>query len=169
MKLSDKVSCIYDALISFLAQWASTLFIGVMLIVSFEVFMRYAMGDPQTWVVETAEYSLLFIAFLGAAYLLKNEWHIKIEMVLSHLSKRRQAMLNAGTSIIGAAICLTFTIYGSQTFWLCVEMGRRTRGAMLTLQWPLIIVMPVGFLLLFIQFLRRSQFYYKEWKAMANK
>jgi len=169
MKQLAKAGVIFDSLIAFLAHWGSTLFIGIMLIVCVEVFMRYCLNRPQTWVVETTEFGILYIAFLGAAYLLKQEWHVKIEMVLGRLSPRGQALLNAITSILGAIICLAFTVYGTQATMMCFELGRRTRGAMLTLQWPVIMIMPVGFFLLFIQFIRRSCGYFRDWRALENK
>lgn len=169
MKLLTKAGAIFDSIIAFLARWASTLFIATMLIVCIEVFMRYFLNRPQTWVVETTEFGLLFIAFLGAAYLLKQEWHVKIDMVLARLSRRGQALLNTITSILGVAICLTFVVYGTQATMMCFEIGRRTRGAMLTLQWPLIMIMPIGFFLLSIQFLRRARSYFRDWRILLNE
>ncbi len=102
MKPPTKAGAIFDSIIAFLARWASMLFIGIMAIVVVEVFMRYFLNRPQTWVVETAEFGILYIAFLGAAYLLKQEWHVKIDMVLSQLPPRGQALLNTITSVLGA-------------------------------------------------------------------
>jgi len=169
MKMLTKAGAIFDSIIVFLARWASMLFICTMLIVCIEVFMRYFLNRPQTWVVETTEFGLLFIAFLGAAYLLKQEWHVKIDMVLGRLSPRGQALLNTITSILGIAICLIFVVYGTQATMMCFEIGRRTRGAMLTLQWPLIMIMPIGFFLLSIQFLRRARSCFRDRRILLNE
>jgi len=56
MKLLTKAGAIFDSIIAFLARWASMFFVCTMLIVCIEVFMRYFLNRPQSWVVETTEF-----------------------------------------------------------------------------------------------------------------
>ncbi len=169
MKLLDKFLTIFDRFITLLARCASFLFIGVMLIVCFEIFMRYFLNRPQTWVVEVAEFSLLFITFFSITWLLREEAHVKIEMVVDYISEKNMTLLNIITSIICSLTCLVMAIYGTQATWMAFKLGRTTRTAMMLKQWPLLIIMPIGFFLLFLQFLRRTQNYYKEWEEIRSQ
>lgn len=169
MKSLIRIENLFDRFIRFIAHSASFLFIGVMLIVCLEIFMRYFINRPLTWVVEVAEFTLLYISFLGIAWLLREESHVKIEMLLIVLSSKGQAFLNFITSIIGAATCLTLVVYGTQATWIAYQIGRTTRTAMMVKQWPLLIIMPIGFFLLFLQFLRRTRDYHKEWRLLQGK
>ena len=168
MNLLARIETIYDRFIGLLARCGSFLFLGVMLIVCFEIFMRYFLNRPQTWVVEIAEFSLLFITFLSITWLLREEAHVKIEMLFGFLSSKNQSLLNFITSIIGSATCLVLAVYGAQATWIAFELGRTTRTAMMVKQWPLLMIMPIGFFLLFIQFLRRTRDYYKKWNKLRS-
>ena len=168
MNFLSRIEIIFDRLIGFLARCASFLFLGVMLIVCLEIFMRYFLNRPQTWVVEIAEFSILFITFLSIAWLLREEAHVKIEMLLGFLSSKNQALLNFITSIIGSATCLVLAAYGVQATWIAFKLGRTTRTAMMVKQWPLLVIMPIGFFLLFFQFIRRTRDYYKEWEELRS-
>ena len=71
MKFRMKVTGIFDSIMSSLYVLAGVLVIFVMLAVSFDVTMRYFLGNPQGWVLTITEVMLLYITFLGTAWLLK--------------------------------------------------------------------------------------------------
>ena len=64
-----------------MAAAAALLLALVMLSVCLEVFMRYALNSPLVWVVELAEYALLYICFLGASWALRNGVHIRLQIL----------------------------------------------------------------------------------------
>ncbi|MFC2047610.1 TRAP transporter small permease subunit, partial [Chloroflexota bacterium] len=99
MKFFKKVTTIYDRIVSSLSILGAILIIIAMLIVAIEVVMRYLLHHPQVWVVETTEYILVWFTFLGAAWILKKEGHVKVEIITARLSPRVQAVLGIITSI----------------------------------------------------------------------
>jgi TRAP-type C4-dicarboxylate transport system permease small subunit len=142
---------------------------GLSLVIFFstciELFMRYFFNRPQIWAVEVTEYTMLYITFLGAAWLLREEGHVKIDLLLSFLAPRSQAFLNSITSLLGAVVCSVIAFYGSWSTWLHYQKGLTTFSAMELLKWPFLIVIPFGSLLLLIQFVRSVFSYWKKFKS----
>lgn len=168
MKLLAKVNAIFDRTIGLLALVAAFLIVFMMLSVATEVsIMRLLLNHPQVWVVDITEQSLLFITFLGTAWLLKREGHVKMDLVLTQLNPRAQVVINTITSIIGIVICLIVTWYGTQTTW--EQLGIRSATLLELPRAPLLAVIPVGSFLLSLQFLRRTHHYLRSWRALPDR
>ena len=117
MRLITKAGSIFDRTINILTVAAIVILVFVMLSVCAEVILRYFLNRPLIWVVQVTENSLLYIAFLGAAWVLKREGHVKMDLVLNRLNPATQYLMNSITSIIGAIICLVITWYGVKVCW----------------------------------------------------
>lgn len=163
MKLLAKVTKIYDRTINITTLLAGILLIFLMLSVGLEVTLRYFFGRPTSWVVEIAGYILLYIPFLVAAWVLKREGHVKMDLVLNQLSPKTQSLVNAITSVIGAIICFVLTWFGIKAALYFI--GYQTPTILMLPKSIIIAIIPVGSLLLFIQFLRRTYSYLGGWRA----
>ena len=164
-----KLTAIFDNIIKYLYVLAGILAICVMFTVCTDVVMRYFLHRPLEWSVRFTEISLLYVTFLGTAWVLKKEGHVKVDAVLTQLSPRAQTLLNLVTSIIGVMICLLITWYGAK-----VTVDHFLRGSFFVgiPEWPsapVIAIVPIGSFLLFIQFLRRSAGFMASWKQMKPK
>ncbi len=159
MKLLTKVIAVFDRVIDIVAILAAVGIVFMMLVVSAEVVMRYFFGRPLIWVMEVTEGTLLYITFLVAVWVLRREQHTKMDIVLTRLSPISQDVLNIITSIISAFICLLLTWYGARVTWQHLVGGIFTETAMEFPMAPLLVIIPVGSFLLFIQFLRRTYSY----------
>ena len=58
-----------------------------------EVFLRTFFNRPQEWVMELSEYALLYITFLSAAFVLKKEGHIVVDLVTCRLNVKKRNFL----------------------------------------------------------------------------
>ncbi len=151
-----RVNAVFDRIIGFLAAAAIILIVFAMLSICADVVLRRLFAYPLKWVIEIAEYILLVATFLGAAWVLKREGHVKIDIVLSQLGSKNQALLNSITSIIGMIVCLALVWLSVQTTWNNFQIGYYYDTP---LRWPAApfhAVVAVGSFLLFIQFLRRT-------------
>jgi len=169
MKLLEKTRVVFDHIIGSLAGAAGVLIIGMMLIMCYEVVMRYFFNRPPAWAVEISEYLLFLIAFLGAAWLLKLGGHVRVDIVLGRLNPKAQTLLNIATSAIGAIICLIIAWYGGES---TIDHFQRGVPVVKTLAFPkftLLLFIALGCFLLSIQFLRQTYSYVRSWKAMAKK
>jgi len=168
MKLLAKVNAIFDRVLGGLFYMVCVLTAFLWAIVCLEVFMRYFLNRPQMWVLETSGYIMLHMIILGAAWLLKEEGHVRMELVLSRLNPRSQLLLNVATSILGVALCLVLVWYGTQSTWFHYEKGILAISAMRPLKWPFLVVIPFGSFLLFIQFVRRTHGYWGKLRSVAK-
>lgn len=130
--------------------------IFIMLSVSIDVLRRYLFNQSFVWVTQISEYGLVYITFLGAAWLLREEGHVYMETVVEMLGRKSQAFLSIVVSLIGIVVSFFFTLYG-----LLVTLDHLRRGVYepTLLQLPLapvLAVIPFGSLLLLVQFIFRA-------------
>ena len=165
----EKTRAIFDHAIDSLAGMAGVLVIGIMLIMCYEVVMRYFLNRPPAWAVEVCEYMLYLLAFLGAAWLLKLGGHVRVDIVVSQLNPKAQTLLNIATSIIGVLICLTIAWYGGESTWDHFQRGIPVVKTLKIPKAPLLAFISIGCFLLSIQFLRQTYGYLSNWRALARK
>lgn len=165
MKSVTKISNTFDRVLTILLVLAGVLLISCWLSICLEVVMRYFLNRPQVWVVEISEYTLAWVTFLGAAWLLKEEGHVKIDILLNQLSPRMQSLLNIITSSLCVMIWLILTWYSGQVIWHFFEDGLVTQTTLELPRAPIYAIVPIGSFLLFVQFLRRTRGYVGRWRA----
>jgi len=154
VKLVTKIRTIFDRVNDVCVFLAILLLIYPMITISADALMRYLLNQPQKWVSETTELCLPLITFLGSAWLLKRDEHVKMDIVLNRLSPRQLTIVNIITSILGAIICLTLVLYGAKVSWEQFQINYFTPLLEIPTA-PLLAIIPVGSFLLFIQFLIR--------------
>lgn len=105
LKIAERI---FDSINNVLIILLSILIVLDWLLVSFEISSRYFFGAPSQWVTEFSEYSFLYIAFLGMAWLQKRDQHIKIDFHKA-LKPNRVAAVEFITSIIGMIMSLVLS------------------------------------------------------------
>ena len=150
---------IFDRVINIMIFLAGLLLIFIMLSVGLEVISRYLVNRPQMWVTEVTECLLLYITFLGSAWLLREEGHVKVDIILNHLSPKTAAFLGVISSILGIFVSITLTIYGISVTWNYFQRGIYTPTALEIPVSAILVIIPIGSIMLFIQFLRRTSLF----------
>ena len=128
----------------------------LMLVTSAHVAGRRFFLTPIKWSTEMSEYAMVFITFLGAAWVLKHEGHIVIDIVPNALKPKPRAWLNVVISCLMAAICLLITVVGGITTYDAIVRNANRVYLYTTPLWILIIIIPISYFLLFIQSVRRA-------------
>jgi len=159
---------LFDGTLSCFGVIASIMIFLAMLGVTANVFLRYVFVSPIQWMLEVTEYLLLWITFLGAAWLLRDEGHVKMGLILDRLAPRTQSLINTITSIVAAIACFILAWYGTE---LTIDMFQR-RLYRLTILSPLffyiVAIIPIGSYLLSIEFLRKSYAHLKNWRVLKG-
>lgn len=164
-----KLDTVFDRTILVLAILAATLVGFMMISVTANVIMRYFFSRPLLWVHEIAEIALLYMTFLATVWVLKNEGHVGMDLLIDRLSPRYQLFLNIITSFISAIVCLVITYYGIPVAWIYYVKGIY-QLSLLELPTALFLaVVPVGCFLLFIQFLRRTGGFVQRFRALGRE
>ena len=165
MKLLTKSAAVFDYIIGSLTYLAAAILTFIMLAVCWDVIARAVAGQPLKWALEFSEYSLLYITFLGTAWVLKNERHVIVDIGLNQLNPKPRALLNVATSVLGAVICLFLTWYGWDVSWEHLVQGFYQPTVIKPPDFPIFVIIPIGSFLLFIQFLRRAYKNVESWRA----
>lgn len=155
MKLVRSLEAIFDKIISALAVFAGVLLTLAMLIVCLDVIMRYFLNQPIAWVQEMIEYALLCLTFTGAAWLLKEEGHVKVDILINRISLEKRNILDVIVQILGIFLCTVLTYYGVQVAWDHFARGVYNPTLLEFPKGPLLAIIPIGTFLLLIQFIRK--------------
>lgn len=155
MKSPNRLLGVFDGAVNGGFFIATALIIFIMLAITFDVITRYT-GHPQIWTVEVTEYTLLYICFLGTAWVLKQGGHVKVDLLTNRLNSRTQALLGIIGSVIGIVTSLVLVIYGSVVTWDYFLAGQFQNTHLMPPSAPLYAVIPIGSLLLLIQFIRTT-------------
>ncbi|MDE0212721.1 MAG: TRAP transporter small permease [Deltaproteobacteria bacterium] len=153
MTAGKKIIRIFDWLLDAGAALSGALLVAVMLLTSIKVFFRYGLREGLLGVDQISGTLLVYIAFLGAAWVLRREEHVTIDLLVTRLGAASRRRLTCFNSAIGALICLVLAYYGTVeavTSW--------QRGILIPaeIEIPRVInlgVIPVGCFLLSLQFM----------------
>lgn len=144
----------FDYIINIMAFLAGGLLIFIMLSVCMEVFLRYFFNAPQVWITEVTECILLYITFLGSAWLLRNGGHVKIDIILNLFSSKVKTILGVVSSTIGIVVTFVLSYYGFKVTWDVFQRGIYTPTILEIPLVVILIIIPIGGLMLFLQFVR---------------
>ncbi|MBW2015980.1 MAG: TRAP transporter small permease [Deltaproteobacteria bacterium] len=147
---------ILDKAIDGMSFLAGVSLIFIMFAVCGDVLLRTFFKMPQIWVTEVIECMLLYITFLAAAWLLREEGHVQVDILITRLKPRTVAMLGIASSIIGIFVSLVLTIFGTSVTWDYYQRGVYTPSAMEIPVYLILLIIPIGSLFLLFQFIRRA-------------
>jgi TRAP-type C4-dicarboxylate transport system permease small subunit len=163
MKHSARVGPIFDGILNVFALLSALLLAFIMLSICLEVIMRYFLNRPLVWVIEMSEYALLYITFLGTAWLLRREGHVTVDILLVRLNPKTRAALGFLSSIIGIIISLIFIWYGSEVAWDHYVRGVFKPTVLQFPTAPILAIIPIGSIILMVQFIRRGYGSLRKW------
>ena len=169
MKLLSKVSGIFDRTLGLLAFLGAAVIIFMTAVVCWDVASRFFLGHGLGWTLEVVEYGLLWFTLLATAWVLKKERHVRIDILLTRLNQKPQALLNIITSILTAGACLVVVWYSAEVTWEFFQTGERLPSLVMPPKFLPYLIIPVGFAFLFVQFLRRAYGYLGIWRASPDR
>lgn len=130
-----------------------------------DVILRYCFNRPIHWMLEITEYIMLYIPFLGAGLVLKEEGHIRVDILINHLSQQTRKRLDMLTSFLGGLVMLTYTYFGGQVTWDHFKRGVPALESLKTPLFLILMIIPVGSFFFAVQFFRQMVGYYQKPKV----
>ena len=88
------------------------MFAGMVLIIFFQVIMRYGFNNSLSWSEELGKFLFVWLSWLGISIGAKRGEHIKITMLIDKLPFIKAHVLNIISEIIVMIICAITTYYG---------------------------------------------------------
>lgn len=144
----------FDGLVNLSALMAAAILIFIMLSVCAEIILRYFFNSPLIWVIEISEYGLLYITFLGTAWVLRREAHISVDLFIKLFGRTGRNLLRIFCALAGIFVCFIFVRYGVSVVWEYYFSGSARPTSLEVPTFLILWVIPYGGMLLLIQFLR---------------
>lgn len=101
---------------------ATLLVVSVLSLVIFQVVTRYVLARPVPWSEELARFALIWLAFIGAAWVAGRGSHVTVVLGDQRLGRRARAAIEVLSGLLSIAIC-TILLTGSLSF---LERADRT-------------------------------------------
>jgi TRAP-type C4-dicarboxylate transport system permease small subunit len=167
-RLIDRCHRLFDRTVD-CAAFVSGIVLGlVTLLVCCDIVMRYFFNKPIQGALESSEYGLLFLTLLAAAWLVRKNKHVRMELLIHRLNPATRAYINGITSILCALICGIVAYYGVLVVIDRFRTSHRLTTTLEPLSYPLMSIIPVCFFLLVIQFVISAYGYFTEANALGK-
>lgn len=144
----------YNKVLGATNKIAAFLIIVLFVLICIQVFARFLPVPPVLWTTDFAIYCLVFLGFIGMAFLLRKGAHVAIDILVEALPLKAGHIVSIITCIIGAATSV-FVAYIA----LDVTISQFTRGIFVNAalfnmpKWILLSVIPFGLWLTVIEFI----------------
>lgn len=153
MRLLSKGLDLAENLFAFLS---GILLLVSVLSVTLEVASRFFFDQSHVSINELNEYILLFVPFLAAAWLLRHNGHITVDLLDRVLPGSVLRALNVFIAIVGVLVSGFLVWYGTL---VTLDAYQRELISMTVVQFPqvyVLAVIPLGSLLLVLEFIRKG-------------
>ena len=127
--------------------------LAIVLLVTYDVGMRYFFNEPQVFVDEVASFLEVLVVFGGAAYTYLAGGHVRVDLLTGRLRPGTRAWLRVLTLTLGVvflAVVVWVTAQSAITAW---RYGRLSTVMLYPLWLPMAII-PAGLALLGLVMLR---------------
>jgi TRAP-type mannitol/chloroaromatic compound transport system permease small subunit len=147
-----KFSNAVDWLNAQVGRWVIWLILGSTIISGINALVRKIFNVSSNAYLEVQWYLFAAAFLLASGYTLLQGEHVKIDVVSSHLSKRKQIWIDIiGFAFFLTPLCLVVLFFGIPFFLQGFRSGEMSSNAGGLVRWPVYALMPAGFFLLLLQ------------------
>lgn len=148
------LSRLLDRILTGMAVLAGLLLLFITFSISYGIFTRALGFQSPVWTIQFNEYSLLWMTFLGSAWVLSRRKHVAVDVITSHLGPGGRRIANVVHSLAGIGVCGILCWYSSLITLNLFQRGVTDVQAVDMPKYLVLVVIPAGFLVLTAQFLR---------------
>ena len=148
-RLFAKVNTIFAVL-------GAAILLFIMFSISYGALTRYFNFPSPIWIVQINEYSLVWVCFLATAWVLAENKHVRVDILMSRFDQKRQTVLLFIQDAVSIVLCAVLCYLGSLSTWEHLRDKVMDVGSIDVPKGWVIGVIPLGFLLLTLQFLQRT-------------
>ena len=125
----------------------------IMLLILYDVFMRYFVKRPTIWVGELTQIMLLFVVCIGGGFTLLQKGHVKVDILRSKFSKKTDKILDLIFYPLIFIICMVLISEGGRIALDSFNLGSRTDTMFAPKLWPIQSMVAFAGILLGLQIL----------------
>ena len=147
-------SRILDRVFNVMAVLSGLLLLFMTFSISYSIFARLVGIAEPIWTVQFNEYALLWMTFLGSAWVLSRRKHVSMDVVTSRLKPPALGIMDRIHGLMGIGVCGVLFWYGAAVTWDQFQRGVTEVQAVDVPKFLILMVIPFGFLTLGVQFAR---------------
>ena len=111
-------------------------FVVLFVVFVFQVFMRYAVKNPQAWTTEVEQSCFLWLVMLGACYCQRQKGHVTFTLLYDNLGIKGKAITAMLGNLLITFTCLITFLPSLNYVWGLMERQQVTT----LLKWPKTVV-----------------------------
>lgn len=112
---------------------------------------RTVFGFSLIWTVETAQFTMAAYYLVGGAYSMILHGHVRMDLVYSRLSRRRQATTDAITDLLLIFYLVVMIVGAISSIEYALQYGQTSRSSWGPPLAPIKIIMGIGLVLMLLQ------------------
>lgn len=116
------------------------------------VFVRYVLKAPTTWQTETTIYLLICVAFVGAAYGVRHNAHVGVDLLPEALPLRGRLVLHVVTVMLVLAVVAVVGWTGWNMWFQAYALDTHSASSWGPPLWVPYALLPLGMALVFFQY-----------------
>ena len=151
-KLFKQLGGVFEKTLSATGYLGGMLLMALMFILSFEVMMRFFFNRPTVWVNPISGYITYVVTIMAAAWILKEDGHVSIDIVITQLGPKAKGVTNLVTSLVGLLACCITLWKSAEAAWQSYKSGYLIMRGIMVPQHIMFWFFVFGMLLLCIQF-----------------
>ena len=93
---------------------ASIALVATFSLVLVQVVSRYVFHSPMTWTEELARFSLVWLTFLGAGFVMARRQHIAVDILAKALGRAGERVVNAFSMLVVLIVSAVLAVAGAQ-------------------------------------------------------
>lgn len=146
-----RINKVIDRISEYTARAVSYLIFFLMLLVPFEVMMRYVFNRPTIWSMEITQFILCALIAFGGAFTLRIGGHVNVDILYHRFNLKRKSIVNLFTYLI-LFFFLTLLIWKSWGVAVrSLGWGETSSSSFNPPIWPVKFFIPIGAFLLLLQ------------------
>jgi TRAP-type mannitol/chloroaromatic compound transport system permease small subunit len=90
----DRIVRLIDGISMWIGESAKWINLALVVLIFTDVLLRYLISQTQAWIIELEWHFFALIFLFGAAYALKEEHHVRVDVMFAKWSGKRKALID---------------------------------------------------------------------------
>lgn len=134
-----------------------------------DVIARYVFNRPTMWAYDVSRYMLLPATLLSAAWIFREDGHVKIDLILNRLKGTPKLVLETITMLLVIIICIVLFYQGIISTAENFATRMKTNDVLEINRFWLLMFIPIGSFLLICQGIRKFKDHFVKLISLGRK
>ena len=142
--------------------------IVLMLVVFYEVFMRFVLVRPVSWAEEVPRLLFLVIMYLGLAYTTRIGGHVTLDVIITRLPEHYRGLLQVITSLTALVVTFVLLWQATRILNMAIKENWHTSTTVPVIQWPFLTAMVIGSIFMSLEWIGKIVDGWRQFRHSAH-